>query len=125
MSTTVAERTENYLNIAYGARSWLLTTDHKRIGILFLLTITFFFFIGGAFAVMIRLDLVTPSGDLVQSDTYNKLFTMHGVIMVFFFLVPSIPTTLGNFLVPMMLGAKDLAFPRLNLASWYIFVFGG
>src|SRR5947208_4087790 len=111
----------NYLNESHGLLSWLFTTDHKRIAILYLLSITFFFFIGGAAATLIRLHLLTPTGLLVQSDTYNRLFTMHGVVMVFFFLVPSIPTTLGNFLVPLMIGAKDLAFPRLNLLSWYIF----
>jgi cytochrome c oxidase subunit 1 len=73
----------------------------------------------------IRLELLTPQGDLVQSSTYNKMFTQHGIIMVFFFLIPSIPATLGNFLVPMMIGAKDLAFPRINLLSWYIYMLGG
>jgi cytochrome c oxidase subunit 1 len=111
----------NYLNANYGVTSWLLTTDHKRIALLYLATVSLMFFIGGAFAVAIRLELVTPPGDLVQSETYNKLFTMHGVVMVFFFLIPSIPTVLGNFLVPLMIGARDLAFPKLNLASWYIF----
>src|SRR5712672_1507395 len=117
--------TPDYLNANYGIRSWLLTVDHKRIALLYLIAITFFFFLGGAFAVMIRLELLTPQGDLFQSETYNKLFTMHGIIMVFFFLIPSIPATLGNFLVPLMIGARDLAFPRLNLASWYIFMVGG
>ena len=125
MSTAVIERRQHYLNIHYGIRSWLLTTDHKRIAWLYLLAVTFFFFIGGFFATLIRLELLTPQGDLVQAETYNKLFTMHGVSMVFFFLIPSIPAVLGNFLVPMMIGARDLAFPRLNLASWYIFVLGG
>ncbi len=115
----------NYLNIDYSVRSWLLTIDHKLIAILYLLTITFFFFVGGAAAVVIRLELLTPRGDLVQAETYNRLFTMHGVIMVFFFLIPSIPAVLGNFLVPMMIGARDLAFPKLNLLSWYVFVAGG
>jgi cytochrome c oxidase subunit 1 len=114
----------DYLNVHYGVRSWLLTTDHKRIAILYLVTITLMFFLGGALAVVLRLELVTPKGDLVTSDTYNKLFTMHGVVMLFFFLVPSIPATLGNFLVPLMIGAKDLAFPRINLASWYVYVLG-
>jgi cytochrome c oxidase subunit 1 len=122
---SVTEEKIDYLNDGYGLKSWLLTTDHKRIGILYLITITLFFFLGGFFAVLIRLELLTPQGDLVQSDTYNKLFTMHGVVMIFFFLIPSIPATLGNFLVPMMVGAKDLAFPKLNLLSWYIFVAGG
>src|SRR6266852_1833058 len=115
----------HYLNDGYGIRSWLLTRDHKRIALLYLAAITAFFFLGGAFAVLIRLELVTPPGDLVSDETYNKLFTMHGVIMVFFFLIPSIPATLGNFLVPLMIGAKDLAFPKLNLASWYIYILGG
>jgi len=116
---------ENYLNKEYGIRSWLLTTDHKRIALLYLLSITFFFFIGGFFALLIRLELLTPAGDLVQADTYNKLFTMHGQVMVFFFLIPAVPAVLGNFLIPIMIGAKDLAFPRINLLSWYIFILGG
>ena len=119
------ETRENYLNAQFGVKSWLLTVDHKRIALLYLIAITFFFFLGGSFAVMIRLELLTPQGDLFQSETYNKLFTMHGIIMVFFFLIPSIPATLGNFLVPLMIGARDLAFPRLNLASWYLFMVGG
>jgi cytochrome c oxidase subunit I len=114
----------NYLNVAFGVRSWLLTLDHKRIGILYLVSVTLMFFVGGAFAVLIRLELMTPPGDLVQSDTYNKLFTMHGIIMIFFFLVPAIPSVFGNFVLPMMLGARDLAFPRINLLSWYLFMAG-
>ncbi len=125
MSHDVSGPKKDYLSINYTFRSWLLTVDHKRIALLYLMAITFFFFVGGAFAVLIRLDLVTPAGDLVQSETYNKLFTMHGVMMVFFFLIPSIPAVLGNFLVPIMVGARDLAFPKLNLASWYIFMIGG
>ena len=116
---------ENYLNKEYGVGSWLLTTDHKRIALLYLISITFFFFIGGFFALLIRLELLTPAGDLVQADTYNKLFTMHGMVMIFFFLIPSIPAVLGNFLVFMMIGAKDLAFPRINLLSWYLYIIGG
>jgi cytochrome c oxidase subunit I len=116
---------ENYLTADYGIRSWLLSTDHKRIALLYLITITAFFFIGGSFAVLIRLELATPEGDLVSSETYNKLFTMHGLIMIFFFLIPSIPAVLGNFLLPMMIGARDLAFPKLNLLSWYVFTLGG
>src|ERR687891_137305 len=115
----------NYINAQYGLKSWLLTKDHKRIALLYLGSITFFFFIGGLYALMIRLELLTPQGDLLQSTTYNKVFTQHGIIMIFFFLIPSIPATLGNFLVPMMIGAKDLAFPRINLLSWYIYLLGG
>jgi cytochrome c oxidase subunit 1 len=115
----------NYLNGEYGLKSWLLTQDHKRIGLLYLMSITFFFFIGGAFAGLIRLELLTPLPDLVASDTYNKLFTMHGIVMIFLFLVPSVPAVLGNFLLPLMLGARDLAFPKINLLSWYMYMGGG
>jgi cytochrome c oxidase subunit I len=115
----------NYLNAEYGLKSWLLTRDHKRIALLYLGSITFFFFIGGVYAMLIRLELLTPQGEVLSSATYNKVFTQHGIIMIFFFLIPSIPATLGNFLVPMMIGAKDLAFPRINLLSWYIYLLGG
>jgi cytochrome c oxidase subunit 1 len=116
---------DNYLTAGYTVKSWLLTTDHKRIAMLYLWAVTAFFFIGGFAALMMRLELLTPAGDLVQAETYNKLFTLHGVVMIFFFLIPAIPTILGNFLVPMMIGAKDMAFPKLNLASWYVFMIGG
>jgi cytochrome c oxidase subunit 1 len=125
MDAVRAEPRVHYLNNQYGVKSWLLTTDHKRIALLYLSTITFFFFIGGMFAVLIRMELLTPAGDIVQAETYNRLFTMHGLIMIFFFLIPSVPATLGNFLVPMMIGARDLAFPKLNLLSWYLFMIGG
>ncbi len=114
----------NYLNADYGIRSWLLTIDHKRIAILYLVMITIMFSIGGLFAAALRVELLTPKGDFVQADTYNKLFTMHGVVMIFFFLIPSIPAVLGNFLLPLMLGARDLAFPRINLLSWYVYIVG-
>src|SRR5438105_4354793 len=106
-------------------RSWLLTTDHKRIGLLYLFTIIIFFVIASVAAALMRIELLTPPGDLVTSETYNKLFTIHGVMMVWFFLIPSIPAVLGNFVLPLMLGARDVAFPRLNLLSWYIFIGGG
>ncbi len=115
----------NYLNTEYGLKSWLLTRDHKRIAILYLISVTIFFALGSLFALLIRLELLTPEGDLMQPDTYNRVFTMHGVVMVFFFLIPAIPAVLGNFLVPLMIGAKDLAFPKLNLASWYVYTLGG
>jgi cytochrome c oxidase subunit I len=114
---------ENYLNVDHTWKSWLFTTDHKRIAILYLISITLMFFIGGLFAVLFRINLLSPTG-IFPAEIYNRLFSMHGIVMVFFFLVPSIPATLGNFLVPIMIGAKDLAFPRMNLASWYIFVIG-
>src|SRR6185503_901057 len=115
----------NYLNGEYGLTPWLLTRDHKRIALLSPGSISFFFIIGGIYAMLIRLELLTPQGDLLQSTTYNKVFTQHGIIMICFFLIPSIPATLGNFLIPMMIGAKDLAFPRINLLSWYIYLLGG
>src|SRR3954464_12025301 len=115
----------NYLNAETTVKSWLLTKDHKRIAILYLASVSLFFFLGGIYAMLIRLELLTPQGDLVQSDTYNKLFTQHGIIMVFFFLIPSIPAVLGNFIIPVMIGAKDLAFPRINLLSWYLYMLGG
>jgi cytochrome c oxidase subunit 1 len=123
-TAAVTTEKKNYLNAEYGIRSWLFTTDHKRIAMLYLLSITAMFFIGGFFALLVRLELLTPAGDLLTADMYNKAFTMHGQIMVFFFLIPSIPAVLGNFLIPMMVGAKDLAFPRINLLSWYIYMAG-
>lgn len=114
----------DYLHDGSTLRSWLLTTDHKRIAVLFALSITIFFFIGAVAISVVRLDLLTPTGDLVSDDTYNKMFTIHGIVMVWFFLIPSIPATFGNFLLPLMIGAKDLAFPRINLLSWYLYVGG-
>ena len=126
MSTVAAtDLARSYLFEGYSIRSWLLTTDHKRIAILYLVSITFFFFIGGAAAALFRLELITPAGDLLTHDGYYKAFTLHGVIMVWFFLIPSIPATFGNFLIPLMIGARDLAFPKINLASWYLYALGG
>ena len=127
MASEVMNKTEgsvNYLNVTTTVKSWLLTLDHKRIGLLYLFAISFFFALGGIFATLIRLELVTPQGDLMSAEMYNRSFTMHGVIMIFFFLIPSIPAVLGNFCIPLMLGAKDVAFPRLNLMSWYVFMIG-
>ena len=124
MTDAALEPRKHYLNCDYSVRSWLLTTDHKRIAILYLLSISVFFGLGGALAGLLRLELLTPHGDLVQAETYNKLFTMHGITMIFFFLLPSIPAVLGNFLVPMMIGARDLAFPKINLLSWYVYTLG-
>src|SRR5574341_938664 len=128
MASEELDKTEsrvNYLNVTTTVKSWLLTLDHKRIGLLSLFAISVFFALGGIFATLIRLELVTPQGDLMSAEMYNRAFTMHGVLMIFFFLIPSIPAVLGNFCIPLMLGAKDVAFPRLNLMSWYIFMIGG
>ncbi|CAN5423022.1 cytochrome c oxidase subunit I [soil metagenome] len=114
----------NYINHDWSVMSWICSKDHKRIGLMYLITITFFFFLGSVPAILIRLQLLTPAGVLVTHETYNRLFTMHGVTMVWFFLIPSIPVTFGNILLPMMIGARDLAFPRMNLASYYIFLLG-
>jgi cytochrome c oxidase subunit I len=124
LATVALPARRTYLNVASTARSWLLTTDHKRIAILYMISITLAFFVGGIFATLIRLELLSPTPWLVSPETYNKLFTLHGVVMVWFFLIPSIPAVLGNFLVPLMLGARDVAFPKLNLASWYIYMIG-
>ncbi|RMH73828.1 MAG: cytochrome c oxidase subunit I [Gemmatimonadetes bacterium] len=126
MSTATATFPQkHYLNDPPGLKSWLFTLDHKRIGLMYFFAIMFFFTIGGILAMLIRLELLTPQGDFFQSgDTYNQMFTLHGAIMIFLFIIPSIPAALGNFVLPLMLGAKDVAFPRLNLASFYIYVVG-
>ena len=115
----------NYLNNGYSVMSWLFTRDHKRIAMLYLASVSLFFLLGGIYAAGIRLELLTPQSDIFESGTYNRVFTAHGVIMVFLFLIPAIPATLGNFLLPLMIGAKDLAFPRINLLSWYLYMAGG
>ncbi len=115
---------KNYLNATSGWKSWLLTQDHKRIGVLYLIGITASFFLGGVFAILLRLELLSPAQDFIEAKTYNQFFTLHGAIMIFLFIIPSIPAALGNFFLPQMIGAKDVAFPRLNLASWYIYIFG-
>ena len=115
----------NYLNNGYSVASWLLTKDHKRIAMLYLISVSFFFLLGGVFAALIRLELMTPNSDLLEAASYNRVFTAHGIIMVFLFLIPAIPATIGNFFVPLMIGAKDLAFPRINLLSWYLYMAGG
>ena len=124
MATITVDVPTSYVTSENTISSWLLTKDHKRIALLFFASITFFFFIGGIAATLIRLHLATPEG-LLQPDIYNRMFTMHGIVMVWFFLIPSIPTTLGNFIIPLAIGAHDLAFPRINLASWYVFNLSG
>jgi len=120
-----APKPVNYINTDYSLKSWLLTGDHKRIAVLYLVSVTFFFIIGGLLAMMIRMQLLTPNGALMSPDTYNKVFTMHGVSMVFFVLIPAVPAILGNFLLPLMVGARDLAFPKINLLSLYLYWIGG
>ncbi|MCO6510751.1 MAG: cbb3-type cytochrome c oxidase subunit I [Aridibacter famidurans] len=119
------EEQVNYLTNGFSIKSWLLTKDHKRIAIMYLISVSVFFVLGGIYAGLIRLELLTPASDLLESGSYNKVFTQHGVIMVFFYLIPAIPAVLGNFLLPIMIGAKDLAFPRINLLSLYIYWVGG
>ena len=119
-----ASPSRNYLNHTSTVASWLLTKDHKRIGVLYLIVVTLAFILGGIFAALIRIELTTPQGDFVSADTYNRLFTMHGVAMVFFVLIPAVPAIIGNFVLPLMIGAKDVAFPKINLLSWYVFVIG-
>jgi len=114
----------SYLKTPKGLASWLFTLDHKRIGLLYLFGIMGAFLIGGVFALLVRLELFGPDKTLMDADTYNQFFTLHGAIMIFMFIIPSIPATLGNFLLPQMIGARDVAFPRLNLLSWYVYIFG-
>ena len=115
---------ENYLKVGKGVGSWLFTLDHKRIGVMYLISVIAAFFLGGVFALLVRLELLSPGRTIMGADTYNRMFTLHGAVMVFLFIIPSVPGALGNFVLPMMLGAKDVAFPRLNLMSFYIYVFG-
>jgi cytochrome c oxidase subunit 1 len=132
MSTTVLEEVaapepavkKNYLNADHTVASWLLTTDHKRISVLYLISVSVMFFLGGIAAAFVRFELTSPYGQWLTSEQYNKMFTSHGVLMIFFFLIPGIPAAIGNFVLPMAIGARDLAFPRLNLLSWYLYVIG-
>lgn len=115
---------DNYLTHSRGFLSWALTLDHKRIGVMYLVAVLGSFLLGGVFALLLRTELLTPGRTFVDADTYNQFFTLHGAIMVFLVIIPSIPAALGNFVLPIMLGAKDVAFPRLNLASFYLWIGG-
>ncbi len=115
---------KHYLNEEKGLWAWLTTVDHKKIGLMYLISVAFFFFVGGMLALLLRTELLTPARNFMTADVYNQVFTLHGAIMIFFFLIPSVPAALGNFVLPLQLGAKDVAFPRLNLASFYIYVIG-
>jgi len=123
-SPAVPVEPKNYLNCETGIKSWLLTRDHKRIGLMFLGCVTVALFLGGLFAMLIRIELLTPDETIMSAQTYNRMFTLHGVVMIFLFMIPAIPSGFGNFVLPMMIGAEDVAFPRLNLASWYIYLGG-
>ncbi len=125
LDSVTEEPKVNYLTNGFSLKSWLLTKDHKRIAIMYLISVSAFFFLGGIYAATIRLELLTPASDLLESGAYNRVFTQHGIIMIFLFLIPSIPAILGNFLIPIMIGAKDLAFPRINLLSLYIYWIAG
>ncbi len=115
---------DNYLNRTHGLRSWIFTLDHKRIAVMYLVSILTSFFLGGVFALLLRTELLGPKKTIMDAQTYNEMFTLHGTVMIFLFIIPGIPAALGNFVLPMMLGAKDVAFPRLNLASYYLWVAG-
>ena len=114
----------NYLTASRGFKSWIFTLDHKRIGVMYLFSIMGAFGLGGFFALAVRTELLTADKTIVDADTYNHLFTLHGAVMIFLFIIPGIPAALGNFVLPLMLGAKDVAFPKLNLASYYLWMIG-
>jgi cytochrome c oxidase subunit I len=124
MASTVHPVSTNYINEQKGLWSWLTTVDHKRIGVMYLIGIMTSFLLGGIFALLLRLELLTPKTTIMSAETYNRMFTLHGAVMIFLFIIPSIPAALGNFVLPLMLGARDVAFPRLNLASWYLYMIG-
>jgi cytochrome c oxidase subunit 1 len=116
---------KNYINEFAGIKSWLTSLDHKRIGLMYMISVMAFFLVGGIMAMLIRLELFQAGpGILGNGDTYNQVMTYHGAIMVFMVIIPGIPAVLGNFFLPLQIGAKDVAFPRLNLASWYVFMLG-
>ncbi|MDC0311377.1 cbb3-type cytochrome c oxidase subunit I, partial [bacterium] len=114
----------NFLNCSKGWKSWAFTLDHKRIGIMYLIGVTVALFLAGVFALVLRSHLFTFDSTMLSDDMYNQMFTLHGAVMVFSFIIPSIPAALGNIVLPMMLGAKDVAFPRMNLASFYLWIIG-
>ena len=118
------ETQDNYLTSGRGVMSWLFTLDHKRIAVMYLIGIVSAFLLGGLFALLVRTELLTPAQTIMDADTYNKMFTLHGAVMIFLFIIPGIPAAMGNFVLPLMLGAKDVALPRLNLASWWLWMIG-
>src|ERR1700721_304771 len=114
----------NYLKASHGIRSWMLTLDHKRIGLMYLTMVCIAFLVGGIFALLVRLELFSRGQTIIDGETYNRFFTLHGAVMVFLFIIPSVPAALGNFFLPIMIGAKDVAFPRLNMLSFYLYCIG-
>src|SRR5271169_2193645 len=114
----------NYLKASHGVRSWLTTLDHKRIGLMYLTMVSIAFLVGGIFALLVRIELFSRGKTIIDGETYNRFFTLHGAVMVFLFIIPSVPAALGNFFLPIMIGAKDVAFPKLNLFSYYIYLLG-
>ncbi|MBK8218759.1 MAG: cytochrome c oxidase subunit I [Myxococcales bacterium] len=115
---------KSYLEVEKGLWSWIYTLDHKRIGVMYLISVLISFLIGGIFALVLRVELFSKGHTIMDQDTYNRMFSLHGVVMVFLFIIPSIPAALGNIFLPIQLGTKDVAFPKLNLLSFYIYVFG-
>ena len=115
---------KSYLTVETTAASWFNTRDHKRVGVMFLALVIFSLFIGGAFALVLRLELLTPDRTIISAQAYNRIFTLHGIVMIFLFLIPAIPAAFGNFMIPLMIGAEDVAFPRLNLLSLYLYLGG-
>ncbi len=124
-STRESKPALHYLNHDKRIMSWIYTVDHKRIGLMYLATISIVFLVAGVLALLVRTELIAPGQTIVNADTYNQLFSLHGIMMVFLFIIPSVPAVMGNFAMPIQIGAKDVAFPRLNLASYYIFIIGG
>lgn len=125
---TLAEKFENYLDypgMKKGLFGWIFSIDHKRIGLLYLVSMVLFFAVGVTLAFIMKLEMLSPGKDVVDPQTYNTLFTLHGVIMIFLFIIPGIPAIFGNFFLPIQIGAKDVAFPRLNLLSWWLYMIGG
>lgn len=123
-TATTANSEKNYINEFSGLKSWLCSLDHKRIAILYMISVCFFFGVGGIFALLLRTELFTPGRTIMDAQLYNQFMTYHGAIMIFMVIIPGIPAIMGNFFLPIQIGAKDVAFPRINLLSWYLFMAG-
>ena len=124
--TSISTNSEsNFFQVAKGIRSWIFTLDHKRIALLYFYSISLFFLAGVLLGVLMRIELFAPGKTIVEAHTYNQLFTLHGVIMIFLFIIPVVPAVFGNFFLPILLGTDDVAFPKVNLVSWYLYIAGG